>query len=213
MDLDNKHKFDIDSKNLQESNEIFENPKQNTKSIVKFKVDDRPNNEEASIDDLDSNKLYNLDFKEDLKEDLEEFNWNLNVDLNPDSKHQKTKDNIINKHLNKNTSKKPKLAIIIDDLAMPKDIEAFKVLDLKLNLSLFPQHVFSRHNSKMAKELEFYMIHLPLEANEFKQKGVRVINTGDSIEVIESYIKEIKQDFPNLRYINNHTGNRYTSSK
>ncbi len=112
-----------------------------------------------------------------------------------------------------NKSIKPKVAIIIDDLAVPKDIESFRSLGLKLNLSLFPKHTFSQYNPEIAKTLDFYMIHLPLEAMNFKQEKVRVLHTGDSLKEIQSYIATIKQDFPRLKYINNHTGSRYTSSK
>ncbi len=108
---------------------------------------------------------------------------------------------------------KPKVAIIIDDLANPKDIKSFNSIGVKINLSLLPKHNFSRHNPELAKKLDFYMIHLPLEAQSFEQQGVRVLHVGDSMDIVQSYIDDIKLDFPNLKYINNHTGSKYTSSK
>lgn len=116
------------------------------------------------------------------------------------------KQQVLNKH------KKPKVVIIIDDLANARDIKRFESLHLKLSLSLFPKQSFSKDNPKIAKSLQFYMIHLPLEAHNFEQKNVITLHTGDSTQTIESYISQIKHDFPNLKYINNHTGSLYTES-
>lgn len=109
--------------------------------------------------------------------------------------------------------KKPKVVIIIDDLANKKDIKNFQSLHLKLTLSLFPKQFFSKNNPDIAKTLEFYMIHLPLEAHNFEQQGVINLRIGDSLQTIESHIAQIKKDFPKLAYINNHTGSRYTESR
>lgn len=108
---------------------------------------------------------------------------------------------------------KPKVVIIIDDLANPKDIRRFDNLGLKLNLSLFPKQFFSKRNPEIAKTLDFYMIHLPLEAQNFIQQDVETLHVGDKKDKIDFHIAQIKRDFPSLRYLNNHTGSRYTASK
>lgn len=132
---------------------------------------------------------------------------------NNTTSHLSTKQQTKLPQHNKNKRfKKPKVVIIIDDLANPKDIKRFQSLHLKLTLSLFPKQFFSKHNPAIAKTLDFYMIHLPLEAHHFEQKGVIVLRTGDSLQTIESHIAQIKHDFPQLHYINNHTGSRYTES-
>lgn len=107
---------------------------------------------------------------------------------------------------------KPKVAIIIDDLANEHDIRRFESLQLKLTPSLFPKQPFSKNNPKIAKTLHFYMIHLPLEAHNFEQQNVLTLHVGDSLQTIQAYIAQIKRDFPNIRYINNHTGSLYTES-
>lgn len=112
----------------------------------------------------------------------------------------------------KTNHKRPKVVIIIDDLANTRDIKRFESLQLKLTLSLFPKQFFSKNNPKIAKTLQFYMIHLPLEAHNFEQQGVLTLRIGDSLQTIESYISQIKHDFPKLSYINNHTGSLYTES-
>lgn len=123
------------------------------------------------------------------------------------------KTSSIQKTNSQKSHKKPKIAIVIDDLATPKDIQAFNSIGLKINLSLLPKHKFSIHNPKEAKKLDFYMVHLPLEANSFSQKGVKELKVGDSMEEVQAYIDEIKSHFPSLKYINNHTGSRYTASR
>lgn len=124
----------------------------------------------------------------------------------------------LNTHAKSNTppntthTKKPKVAIIIDDLANKRDILRFDSLNLNLSLSLFPKQNFSKNNPDVARKLEFYMIHLPLEAHNFEQQGVFTLHRGDSLHTIESHIAQIKRDFPNLSYLNNHTGSAYTES-
>ncbi len=156
--------------------------------------------------------IINLSLKD---ADIHDFNEN---EIYTDNKYKE--DSIkthvyIKKNLQEETKKhdKPKVAIIIDDLANPKDIKTFNSLGLKINLSLMPKHSFSKYNPEIAKKLNFYMIHLPLEAQSFEQQGVRVLHKGDSMEIVQKYIDDIKKDFPNLKYINNHTGSKYTASK
>lgn len=136
--------------------------------------------------------------------------------ITPQNPSNSNKHNASLPPLQKNTLAKfhkPKVVIIIDDLANPKDIQKFYDLKLNLNLSLFPKQSFSKKNPIIAKKLDFYMIHLPLEAQNFSQANVEVLHVGDSIATIESFIVAIKKDFPALKYLNNHTGSRYTASK
>lgn len=108
------------------------------------------------------------------------------------------------------TSQKPKLVIIIDDIANKKQLD--DVLNVGLNLT---PSIFPTHNPKMleaVKKLNFFMVHLPLEAYRYND-GLDTIKTSDSVERIEQKIKEIKQEMPNTTYINNHTGSKFTSNK
>ncbi|TLD84410.1 divergent polysaccharide deacetylase family protein [Helicobacter sp. MIT 11-5569] len=105
---------------------------------------------------------------------------------------------------------KPQLAIIIDDISTLAQYQAILQIPFKLTPSLFPKSKINPDTPKIAKIAPFYMIHLPLEALNFYQKEHRWLFAGDSKEKIESYITAIKQDFPNLSYINNHTGSKFT---
>lgn len=108
--------------------------------------------------------------------------------------------------------KKPKLAIIMDDMAYPTQLHSLRELDLKITPSFFPRNVDNPKTPQMAENEEFYMIHLPLEALHFYQSPHRYIKVGESIESISEYIGEIKRDFPKLKFINNHTGSKFTAS-
>ncbi|HEC2790819.1 TPA: divergent polysaccharide deacetylase family protein [Campylobacter jejuni] len=115
-------------------------------------------------------------------------------------------------NLNKN-SKKPKLAIIIDDMANANQVRGLKALNLKLNPSFFPPDKNHSETPKLALKFAFYMVHLPLAAINYNKPELDTLNPNDSKERILKKIKQIKKDFKNLRYINNHTGSLFTSNE
>ena len=57
------------------------------------------------------------------------------------------------------------------------------------------------------------MIHLPLEALNFHQNGHHLLLSTDTKETIEGKIKTLKKDFPNLTYVNNHIGSKFTQNE
>ena len=65
---------------------------------------------------------------------------------------------------------------------------------------------------KIAKNLDFYMIHLPLEALNYNSNSIKTLKTNDSFEEISKEIYKIRKDFPNAKFINNHTGSKFTSN-
>ncbi|MCW1863534.1 divergent polysaccharide deacetylase family protein [Campylobacter jejuni] len=115
-------------------------------------------------------------------------------------------------HLNK-ISKKPKLAIIIDDMANASQVRGLEALNLKLNPSFFPPDKNHSETPKLALKFDFYMVHLPLAAINYNKPELDTLNPNDSKERIFKKIKQIKKDFKDLRYINNHTGSLFTSNE
>ncbi|MGP1580740.1 MAG: divergent polysaccharide deacetylase family protein [Wolinella sp.] len=109
-------------------------------------------------------------------------------------------------------STKPKLAIIIDDVGFPQQVEEIKRLSLKITPSIFPRASFNKESHKLAREFDFYMVHLPLEAHNFFQKEHEWLYTHDTKEHIKERIKALKRDFPNLKYLNNHTGSKFSEN-
>lgn len=105
---------------------------------------------------------------------------------------------------------KPQLAIIIDDIGSNAQYQALKRISFKLTPSLFPKGKANPDTPKIAKNAPSYMVHLPLEAINFYQKEHEWLFVGDSKTKIRQRIQNIKKDFPNLAYINNHTGSKFT---
>lgn len=113
---------------------------------------------------------------------------------------------------NRNVEQKPKMAIIMDDMAYPFQLESLHQLNLKITPSFFPYNADNKLTPKMASKEPFYMVHLPLEALYFYQSPHRWIKVGEDKSQIRQYIQKIKQDFPHLKFINNHTGSKFTAS-
>ncbi|QCD52899.1 divergent polysaccharide deacetylase family protein [Campylobacter sp. RM16192] len=107
---------------------------------------------------------------------------------------------------------KPKLVIIIDDIAYKHQVDAVKAINLKLTPSIFPPTKHHPDTPKLAKRFKFYMIHLPMQAHGFKKEEINTLHINDSYDKILKRLRDIKRDFPELKYINNHTGSKFTSN-
>ena len=112
---------------------------------------------------------------------------------------------------------KPKVLLIMDDLSTLAQIKHLEYLKLNITPSIFPK---TKHNPStphlaelVLKNGKSFMIHLPLEAQHFIQKELEPIKVGASRESIKQDILAIKNDFPQLVYLNNHTGSKFTQSK
>ncbi len=55
------------------------------------------------------------------------------------------------------------------------------------------------------------MIHLPMEALHYSHPEKVTLLTDDTKSRIEARLAEIRRQFPHARFINNHTGSRFTS--
>ncbi|MCI7364910.1 MAG: divergent polysaccharide deacetylase family protein [Campylobacter lanienae] len=106
---------------------------------------------------------------------------------------------------------RPKLAIIIDDISTFHQAKKIKSLNLNITPSIFPPSANYPNSARVAREFEFYMIHLPLEAMNYQAQEKNTLKIGDSSAKIESEISKIRSNFPKAIYINNHTGSKFTS--
>ncbi|RDU58029.1 divergent polysaccharide deacetylase family protein [Helicobacter sp. MIT 99-5507] len=105
---------------------------------------------------------------------------------------------------------KPKIVIIIDDVLNIKQLNDIKSIDLKITPSIFPNNNNDMINA--VNNLDFFMIHLPLEAKRYTDE-LDTIKIGDSIDRMREKIQSIKSSMPNVKYINNHTGSKFTANK
>lgn len=105
----------------------------------------------------------------------------------------------------------PKLAIIMDDISTNAQASELKKLSIKVTPSIFPPEKQHPKTAELAKEFSVYMVHLPLQALNYTNEKANTLRTGDSKEKISQRIKDIKNDFKDVKYINNHTGSGFTS--
>ena len=113
----------------------------------------------------------------------------------------------------KRVSSKPKLAIIIDDISTKYHVDAVKGLSLPLTMSFLPPSAARPNSAKLASHEKIYMVHLPMEAQNFSAEEPDTLRVRDSQNKIYNKIKEIKKLFPRVEYLNNHTGSKFTSNE
>ncbi|MRI58182.1 MAG: hypothetical protein C6H99_01605 [Epsilonproteobacteria bacterium] len=106
---------------------------------------------------------------------------------------------------------KPKLAIIIDDVAFGWQVKALRSLGMPLNLSFFPPSASHPNTPRYARSFGHYMIHLPMEANGFVREEIDTLRTTSSRQEMERVIRDLRRHFPRARFLNNHTGSRFTA--
>ncbi|WP_270966397.1 divergent polysaccharide deacetylase family protein [Campylobacter upsaliensis] len=198
--------------NLNPSNHLLkENFLENQEAVFKpfeenlsQEREDKEEHFEANLSQKNALNNESLAIDKNLSEDLRELNFSKEQNLSKKEAKQENLKPII--------GQKPKLAIIIDDMANEEQTRSLKALNLKLNPSFFPSHALHPNTPKLAKEFEFYMVHLPLKALSFQNK-MSVLSPEDSEEEIEKTIAKIKGEFKNLKFINNHTGSLFTSDE
>lgn len=109
---------------------------------------------------------------------------------------------------------KPKIAILIDDVTTQKQKEAILDIRYKINMSFLPPTSKHQNSAEISKDLEFSMLHLPLQASpKFKAFEENTLNVDNSYNTIEKRIKQLRDLYPQVKYTNNHTGSVFTSNK
>lgn len=108
---------------------------------------------------------------------------------------------------------KAKLAIIIDDVSFSRDVKAIKRLNIPITMSFLPPTAWHPNSALLASKEKFYMVHLPLEAQRFNAAEPETLKITDTQQDIDEQVKKIVKMFPNVKYINNHTGSKFTSNE
>lgn len=143
------------------------------------------------------------DLTKDVKNYLDEnSNDKLKENIDKDSKQY---DRIID-------NDRAKLVIIIDDIANKNQLKEIQKINLKLTPSVFPIAKNDLEMAKAVNNLFFFMVHLPLEAKKYTD-GLDTLKLNDTNKKIEQKIAEIKEMMPKIKFINNHTGSKFTESK
>ena len=111
-------------------------------------------------------------------------------------------------------TKKPKLVIIMDDMSFASQVKHLKQLNIKITPSFFPPSTRHPNTAKYAKLFSHYMVHFPMQATnpDFKEEE-DTLHCDSSKVFIYKRVKFIKRNFPNVKFVNNHTGSKFTSDK
>lgn len=177
------------------------------------KIETRITKQESTIKNLQS-KITNLE-KELKKKPKKE------IVIMPVSSEARDYEEALKKHPIKKeepikktittTKNSPKLVIIIDDVAFKHQVNLIKQIPYKITPSFFPPTTRHPNTQKYSKLFTHYMVHVPMEAINFNKPEKNTLMVGDSFESIYKKIHHIKQIFPNAKFINNHTGSKFTS--
>ena len=220
--------------NTQKIHELLESKKK--KSSV---LDEQNSSQKISQAISKDNKIANIyeeisdeklkEFSKKLQEQKEEFIAKTLIEQNiseqnaskEQSTFEKTAEQALNYSYSANSHSKrkshkapnggPKLAIIMDDISTNAQVRELKKLSIKVTPSIFPPEKEHPKTAELAKEFSVYMVHLPLQALNYTNEKANTLRTGDSKEKISQRIKDIKNDFKGVKYINNHTGSGFTS--
>lgn len=163
-------------------------------------------NNDVNLSQNDQNLSYDLNT---TQEDLNQTKIEQNITITPKEANQTQAIKITKKP--KNT--KPRLAIIIDDMASHTHVDMLRKTHLKLIPSFFPPDKRHPYTAEFAKDFEFFMVHLPLAAIKYDKAELNTLHPSDDAQKIQQRVEYIKEHFPNVKFINNHTGSLFTSDK
>jgi polysaccharide deacetylase 2 family uncharacterized protein YibQ len=100
----------------------------------------------------------------------------------------------------------------MDDISFKYQIKKIKKLKLKITPSFFPPSKRHPNTPLYAKQFQHYMVHLPMQStNPNFPEEEKTLHIDSSYNFIENRIKEIKKIFPKTKFINNHTGSKFTA--
>ncbi len=105
-----------------------------------------------------------------------------------------------------------KLAIIIDDVGTGEQAQKIAALPVRVTPSIFPPGYQRKDTRSLARGFEHYAIHLPMEASSAKNNSA-TLRASDNYEKLRGVIAKLRADFPNAKFINNHTGSKFTADE
>jgi len=108
---------------------------------------------------------------------------------------------------------KPRLAIVIDDVTTKSQVRKIQNIGYPINISFLPPTSGHKNSAKIAQELENYMIHLPLQASSSRFEEEDTLHITDTFERIDAKVASLKALYPKAKFINNHTGSKFTANE
>lgn len=178
---------------------------------------ERPIKEPKKVDNITASSKKEEDLKDRLKTVLKEEE-NRYAEQGASHEYEESPEQlehppIVKVVKKKKVKTKPKLAIIIDDVSFARDVKEIKKLNLNVTMSFLPPNAIHPDSAILASKEPFYMVHLPMEAMHFNASEPITLKAKDSQQVIMNRINKIVSLFPRVKYINNHTGSKFTSNE
>lgn len=139
-------------------------------------------------------------------------------ETNTTTSQKKYEDNIKQEKIEKNIEKKanivpkPKLSIIIDDITASWQVKRIQDIGYPITMAFLPPNSRHKNSAKIAQNVKNHMIHLPVEATSKRFEEGDTLHVDDSYEIIEKRIAQVKKHYPEAKYLNNHTGSKFTSN-
>ncbi|EHZ4884584.1 divergent polysaccharide deacetylase family protein [Campylobacter lari] len=195
--IEQENNFSFNDINLTLENEKLEFLDKNISEILNLS----PANIELNQTKEDNQTLILEVIEKNASKELKNKEQNI-TDKNEDNKTQ-----IL---VQKNT--KPRLAIIIDDMASHTHVDMLKKTNLKLIPSFFPPDKHHPYTAEFAKDFDFFMVHLPLAAIKYDKAELNTLHPSDDMEKISKRVAFVKEQFPKVKFINNHTGSLFTAN-
>ena len=189
------------------------NQKQTTKEIQKYKnnlvgLENKINSLSKELNTKKTSKKISFNLIEPKNSEIEDL---LNTTKKP-ALSIKSKKQKFHKKPAKTKKQNPKLVIIIDDVSFKYETKLIKQIPFHITPSFFPPTKRHPFTAVYAKTFPDYMVHVPMEAMNYPHPEPHTLMVTDNYNTILQRIKTIKKEFPRAKFINNHTGSRFTSN-
>jgi hypothetical protein len=151
----------------------------------------------------------NIIYKQEPVKNIEKKKVDIKKEYNKIIKEKtttKTKKTVVKKDT------RPKLAIIIDDVSFKIQVDKIQDIGYPITMAFLPPTSRHKNSAKIAKNIPFYMIHFPLEAQTFKFAEDKTLKINDSYQTMLQRVQELHILYPKATYTNNHTGSKFTSN-
>ncbi len=223
--------FNLDTKRLKEVNSTAKQVSNKVEKTVKKEIDNLTKKTNTELDKyIDEIKIKKDKFEEytdhfyeeyidketvqKLKEQVDKVEQDIKKpDIKQEPKKEIQKQVTVKDKPKAVLTQKPKLAIVIDDVTTSYQLKLINKIGYTVTPSFMPPTKRHPDSAKIAQNLEFYMIHFPLQATSFNNEEAHTLHIGDSYEKIEKRVAQIRQWYPNAKYTNNHTGSKFTEDK
>jgi hypothetical protein len=93
-----------------------------------------------------------------------------------------------------------------------RQLKKLEKMGLKITPSFLPPTARHPLSAQLAEQFSHYMVHLPLEADQFTSQEEDVLKISDTFQKIRNRIWRLHLLYPRAKFFNNHTGSTFTAN-